>query len=83
MISLRTGPRRNYRLREEIKQKEILVEEVFENAKHEQRLAIERELQNERRHVSQLEPQQLVQSQEETRRVERELTQQLRHEQLQ
>ena len=71
-----------HRLREEIKQKEILVEEVFENARREQRLAVERELQNERRQIFQLE-QQLVENQEETRRIERELTQQLRQEQQQ
>ena len=70
-----------HRLREEIKQKVILIADVFENAKHQQRLAVERELQNERRQISQLE-QQLMQSQEETRRVERELTQQLRYKQF-
>ena len=38
-----------HRLREEVKQKETLIEEVFENAKQQQRLAVEREIQNERR----------------------------------
>ena len=70
------------RLREEIKQKDLLVEEVFENAKQQQRLAVEREVQNERRRISQLE-QQLLQNQEETGRTQQELTQQLRQEQLQ
>ena len=71
-----------HRLRQEIKQKEMLVEEIFENAKQQQRLAVEREVQNERRQISQLE-QQLVQNQEETRRIEQELAQQLHQEQLQ
>ena len=71
-----------HRLREEIKQKGMLIADIFENTKHQQRLVIERELQNERRQISQLE-QQVVQSQEETRRVERELTQQLRYKQFQ
>ena len=44
-----------HRLRDEIRQKEILVEEVFENAKQQQALAVEREVQNERRRIAQLE----------------------------
>ena len=71
-----------HQLRQEIKQKEMLVEEIFENAKQQQRLAVEREVQNERRQISQLE-QQLVQNQEATRRIEQELAQQLHQEQLQ
>ena len=58
----------------EVKQKEMLIEEVFKNA----RLAMERELQTERRRISELE-QQLAQNQAETRRVE----QQLHQEQMQ
>ena len=58
----------------EVKQKEILIEEVFKNA----RLATENELQTERRRISQLE-QQLAQNEAETRKV----GQQLHQEQLQ
>ncbi len=67
-----------HRLKSEIRQKEVLVEEVFENAKQQQRLAVEREVQNERRRIAQFE-QQLAQNQSEMRRIE-----ELRHqEQLQ
>ena len=67
-----------HRLREEIKQKEIVITDVFENAEH-QRLASERELQNKRRQISQLE-QQLKQSQEETQQLHQELLQSLQRE---
>ena len=69
-----------HRLRDEIRQKEILVEEVFENAKQQQKLAGEREVQNERRLVAQLE-QQLEQNQEQARQQIVELQQQIRVEQ--
>ena len=65
-----------HRLRGEIRQKEILVEEVFENAKQQQALAVEREVQNERRRIAQLE-----QNQEQARQQVTELQQQIRVEQ--
>jgi serine/threonine protein kinase len=58
-----------HQLRDEVRQKEMLVEEVFENAKQQQTLAVEREVQNERRRIAQLE-QQLAQNQTEMRRVQ-------------
>jgi DNA repair exonuclease SbcCD ATPase subunit len=58
-----------HRLKDEIRQKKRLIEEVFENAKQQQRLAVEREVQYERRRIAQLE-QQFAQNQAEMRRVE-------------
>jgi serine/threonine protein kinase len=66
-----------HRLKDEIRQNQMLIEEVFENAKQQQKLAVEIEVQNEQRHRTHLE-QQLMQSQAETRRIE----QQCRQEQL-
>ena len=67
-----------HRLRDEVRQNQMLIEEVFENAKHQQKLAVEIEVESEKRHRTQLE-QQLLQSQAETRRIE----QQYHQEQLQ
>ena len=64
-----------HRLREEIKQKEVVLTDVFENAERQQ-LDSERELQNERRQISQLE-QQLKQEQVQSSQRERELRQQI------
>ena len=65
-----------HRLRDEIKQKEMLIEEVFENAKQQQTLAVEREVQNERRRITQLE-QQLEQNQAQARQQVIDLQQQV------
>ena len=50
-----------HQLQQELKQKEMLVKEVFENVKQQQRLAVEREVQDERGCITQLE-QQLAQN---------------------
>ena len=56
------------RLRDEVRQKEMLVNEVFQNAKQKQMLTVEREVQNERRRIAQLE-QQLAQNQAQMRQL--------------
>ena len=65
-----------HRLRDEIRRKEMLVEEVLENAKQQQALAVEREVQNERRCITQLE-QQLEQNQAQVRQQVIDLQQQV------